>query len=61
MLLAPAAAAAAVSNPSIEVWFSVSGEMGLSNFLYADHWRNVIATTRQQLRRKQWKVRTMFL
>jgi hypothetical protein len=56
LALAAAAAAAAVSNPSVEVWFSVSGEMGLSNFLYADYWKNVMTATRQQLRRKQWKV-----
>uniref|UniRef100_A0A383VY54 Glycoside hydrolase family 42 N-terminal domain-containing protein n=1 Tax=Tetradesmus obliquus TaxID=3088 RepID=A0A383VY54_TETOB len=45
----------AVSSPSVEVWFSVSGEMGLSNYLHADAWRGVMANTRQQLRRKQWK------
>jgi hypothetical protein len=35
--------------------------MGLSNFLYADYWKNVMAATRQQLRRKQWKVSRQLL
>jgi protein-disulfide isomerase len=35
--------------------------MGLSNFLYADYWKNVMTATRQQLRRKQWKVSVQLL
>jgi hypothetical protein len=51
------AALAAVASPSVHLWFSVSGEMGLSNFLNAREWRTLLQETRSQLKQKPWKVR----
>lgn len=51
------AALAAVASPSVDLWFSVSGEMGLSNFLNAREWRTVLQETRSQVKQKPWKVR----
>jgi len=47
----------AVSSPATAIWFSVSGEMGLSNYLYSKEWKQLLDDTRKQLRTKQWKVR----
>ena len=49
-------ALAAVAAPGVSLWFSVSGEMGLSNFLNAKEWKAVLDQIRTQLRAKPWQV-----
>lgn len=53
------AALAAVASPSVDLWLSVSGEMGLSNFLNAREWKSLLQETRSQLKHKPWKVRLL--
>lgn len=45
----------AVASPSVSVWFSVSGEMGLSNYLHPQDWKDVLHDARKQLRAKKWQ------
>lgn len=52
------AALEAVASPKVSLWLSVSGEMGLSNFLNPDAWKAVLTSTRAQLKKKPWKVRS---
>eukprot|EP00878_Enallax_costatus_P029509 GHUV01032004.1.p1 GENE.GHUV01032004.1~~GHUV01032004.1.p1 ORF type:complete len:417 (+),score=79.95 GHUV01032004.1:157-1407(+) len=56
VMIQPAITAlSAVSSPSVNVLFSISGEMGLSNYLYAASWRDMLTKTRTQLQNKGWK------
>lgn len=50
------AALAAAASPGVSVWYSVSGEMGLSNFLNAREWKAELDEARTQLKQKPWKV-----
>lgn len=50
------AALMAVASPGVSLWFSVSGEMGLSNFLNPREWKTVLDETRADLKGKPWKV-----
>lgn len=56
MLKPVTAALAAVANPSVNLWYSVSGEMTLSNFLNPKEWMSVLQETRALLKQKPWKV-----
>jgi hypothetical protein len=56
MLKPVSAALAAVANPNVNLWYSVSGEMTLSNFLNPKEWMSVLQETRAQLKQKPWKV-----
>lgn len=53
------AALMAVASPKVNLWFSVSGEMGLSNFMNPREWITVLQQTRSQLKAKPWKVRLL--
>jgi hypothetical protein len=52
----PAASSAAAASPGVNVLFSVSGEMGLSNYVFAPAWRGVLRDARARLQRSGWKV-----
>jgi hypothetical protein len=56
MLKPVTAALAAVASPRVSLWYSVSGEMGLSNYLNPREWLTVLQETRSQLKQKPWKV-----
>eukprot|EP00775_Hariotina_reticulata_P003580 gene3580-3846_t len=44
----------AVPSSATSIWFSISGEMGLSNYLYSKEWKKLLEDTRNQLRSKRW-------
>ncbi|KAI8467535.1 MAG: hypothetical protein J3K34DRAFT_34565 [Monoraphidium minutum] len=55
MLKPVLAALGAAAKPSTAVWFSISGEMGLSNFVAADQWRALLSEARAVLRKQGWQ------
>lgn len=57
MLKPVTAALVAAASPRSNLWFSISGEMGLSNYLNSKQWLAVLQQTRAQLKQTAWKVR----
>lgn len=51
------AALSAVASPKANLWYSVSGEMGLSNYLNARQWMGIMSEARSALKQRPWKVR----